>query len=169
MSFLSRVVDSVKNVVRNVSRTVKNPVNTLKNSILLGPAGGQAGAVVYGPNASVKQAATATVLGAAAVAAGGLAGGEFAAVGGNTGVAAGSTVGAASTLPAYGGALNLGIADPLLARFGQEVSKLFNPGAARSDYVAPPSAGTTKKPTINWLWLVGIAGGLLLLWLILKR
>lgn len=170
MGFLSKVVNSVKNVVKNVSETIVNPVNTVKNAVLLGPIGGQAGAAVYGPNATVKEAATATVLGAAAVAAGGLAAGEFSAAG-SAGVATGSTVGATSTLPAYEGALNLGITDPLLARFGQEVSKLFNPGAAQavgSGYVAPPDTDATKKPT-NWMWLVGIGGGLLLLWLILKR
>lgn len=171
MGFLSKIEKSVKKVVKNVTRSVFNPVNTIKNSVLLGPIGGQAGAAVYGPNATVKEAATATVLGAAAVAAGGLAGGEFSAAAGSSGVATGSTAGAASTVPAYSGALNLSITDPLLARFGQEVSKLFNPGAAQaagSGYVAPPDEGTAKK-SVNWMWLVGIGGGLLLLWLILKR
>lgn len=170
MSFLSKVVDSVKKVVKNVTKSVANPANLVKNSVLLGPIGGQAGAAVYGPKATPKQAATATILGAAAVAGGALATGGFSAAAGSTGVATGSTVGAAATIPAAGAALNTGITDPLLSKFGQEVSKLFNPGAAyasQSTDDAAPDKSANKS--FNPLWVVVIGGGLLLLWLILKR
>lgn len=85
-------------------------------------------------------------------------------------LAEGSLPGYSETLPS-GAADNPSLWDSAVNYFGKKASGIFNPGAAEtgsSGYVASPGDSETKKP-INWKWLIGIGGGLLLLWLILKR
>jgi hypothetical protein len=173
MSFLSKVVNSVKNVVSNVTQTIVNPVNTIKNAVLLGPISSQSGAAIFGPEHTLQQDVIATAVGAAAVVGGSLAaGGSPGAVAGG----GGSIVGASATIPASTAAVNTSLLDSASNYFGlgKALSYLSNPGAAE------PSNGTVPAKTgadtmgiaalsTGVKWVLGIGGALLVLWLILSK
>jgi hypothetical protein len=188
MSFFSKIVDKVKSVVHNVTETVINPVNTIKNSFLVGSMGAQGTAALVGPNATPKQAATITAVGAGLVYGGSLLLGPnlgivpAGAVGASvltapTAVAtAGSAAGASAVLPAAGGAVNSGLFDTAYGSLGlgKTLNWLANPGAPETS--GSTSSGNSGVSTMGiatiptgMKWVLGIGGALLVLWLILFK
>lgn len=179
MSFLSKISSSISSVVHNVTQTIVNPVNTIKNSLLLGPISGQAGASIFGPSATPQQAAVATAVGASAVLLGGLAAPAAGPVAGATSASsidlAAGTVYGTSVAPASTAAVNGSLFDSWTSQLGlgKALSYLSNPGAATpsgsSTTTTVGNTGAAQPITINWGWVLGIGGGALVLWLLIQK